>query len=229
MKCHVALLFAPVLLVGCAATTTPSLSSSATTSMSVPATLSAIPSGTTLSEAPGLTSASPGPSSTDPIDVNSGSPFVAIDCLTGHVTPGTTAPQGPQLGGVWAKIRPGQAPVMTVKEAAPNAASVATLDLVQGTGAVVKPTDTVTMDYCGVGLATRTAFDSSWVHGGAFPVPLAKVIPGWRDAIAGMKVGGSRLMLIPADKAFGSKPPKGSGISPDETIAFMVTVQSTGS
>jgi hypothetical protein len=43
-----------------------------------------------------------------------------------------------------------------------------------------------------------------------------------------MKIGGTRLMLIPADQAFGAKPPKGSGISPDETIAFVVTVQSTG-
>jgi peptidylprolyl isomerase len=117
---------------------------------------------------------------------------------------------------------------MTIREGAPNVDAVATLDLAPGTGATVKSSDTVTMDYCGVGLATRTAFDSSWVHGGAFPVPLPKVIPGWRDAIVGMKVGGTRLMLVPASQAFGAKPPKGSGISPNETIAFVVTVQGTG-
>jgi len=221
------LVLAPLLLGGCATGSTPTTSITASPSSDRPAPASSAtsaPAGTTES----LLVATPTPSSSDPIDVNAGSPYVSIDCLNGRVTPGKTAPQGPELGGVWAQLASDSAPDITVREGAPNVASVATLDLAEGSGAMVKATDTVTMDYCGVGLATRTAFDSSWVHGGALPIPLAKVIPGWRDAITGMRVGGTRLMLIPAEQAFGSNPPKGSGISPDETIAFVVTVQATG-
>jgi hypothetical protein len=162
-----------------------------------------------------------------PVDVNAGAPFVGIDCTTGHVTPAQAAPPGPDLGGVWVQLQTDAAPGMTVRQGAPNVTDVATLDLVQGSGTAVAPTDTVTMDYCGVGLETRTAFDSSWNHGGALPIPLPKVIPGWRQAITGMKPGGTRLMLIPARLAFGSTPPKGSGITPGETIAFVVTVHTS--
>ena len=213
---------APLVLVGCASTSTPATQAP---SKSAPAVSTTPPLTPTPSP---LITATATPSASDPIDVNTGSPYVSIDCLSGRVTPGKTAPKGPELGGVWVDLRSDQAPAITVQEGAPNVSEVTTLDLVSGSGAVVKANDTVTMEYCGVGLATRTAFDSSWVHGGALPIPLAKVIPGWRDAITGMQVGGTRLMLIPADQAFGSKPPQGSGISPDETIAFVVMIQATG-
>jgi len=178
------------------------------------------------SGAPVVPSPSASASEYQPADVNAGAPYVGIDCLNGHVTPGKIAPPGPSLGGVWAQLRTDSAPGIVVREGAPNVPEVQTLDLIDGNGQAVEATDTVVMDYCGVGLETRTAFDSSWVHGGAFPVPLPKVIPGWRDAVTGMKVGGTRVMLVPAALGFGNKPPKGSGITPGETIAFVVTVRS---
>lgn len=178
------------------------------------------------SGAPVVPSPSASASEYQPADVNAGAPYVGIDCLNGHVTPGKIAPPGPSLGGVWAQLRTDSAPGIVVREGAPNVPEVQTLDLIDGTGQAVEATDTVVMDYCGVGLETRTAFDSSWVHGGAFPVPLPKVIPGWRDAVTGMKIGGTRVMLVPAALGFADKPPKGSGITPGETIAFVVTVRS---
>lgn len=204
---------------GCAASSTPTISSTPTGGVSASASASAsAPAG-----------AQPSASDYRPVDVNAGAPFVGIDCLTGHVTPGKAAPPGPDLGGVWVQLQPDAAPGVTVREGAPRVTEVSTLDIVVGAGTAVVPTDTVTMDYCGVGLDTRTAFDSSWNHGGAFPVPLPKVISGWREGITGMKPGGTRLMLIPARLAFGTTPPKGSGITPDETIAFVVTIRSVGS
>jgi FKBP-type peptidyl-prolyl cis-trans isomerase len=37
-----------------------------------------------------------------------------------------------------------------------------------------------------------------------------------------MKVGGSRLLVIPGALAYGPNPPGGSGIGPDETLVFVV-------
>ena len=46
------------------------------------------------------------------------------------------------------------------------------------------------------------------------------VIPGWDEGVAGMKVGGRRLLVIPPDLAYGEQ---GQGsIGPNETLVFVV-------
>ena len=51
---------------------------------------------------------------------------------------------------------------------------------------------------------------------------LDQVIPGWTQGLTGMKVGGSRLLGIPSDLAYG---PNGQGdIAPDEALWFVVEV-----
>lgn len=105
----------------------------------------------------------------------------------------------------------------------PNA-SVPTLtstDPVVGTGDEVKPGDTVTAHYTGAVAATGVIFQSS--HDGANqPVEfsLSGVIKGWTDGVPGMKVGGTRRLLIPADQAYGANPPSGSGIPVDAALVF---------
>ena len=44
-------------------------------------------------------------------------------------------------------------------------------------------------------------FDASWNDGSGQPVslPLSGVIPGWQQGIPGMKVGGRRELIIPAE------------------------------
>jgi FKBP-type peptidyl-prolyl cis-trans isomerase FkpA len=39
-----------------------------------------------------------------------------------------------------------------------------------------------------------------------------------------MKVGGTRRLLIPAEQAYGSRPPYGSGIPADADLVFDVTL-----
>ena len=95
-------------------------------------------------------------------------------------------------------------------------------DLKEGTGAVVAATDTVTVNYIGVACSTGKIFDSSYSRGKPATFPLNQVIPGWTTGLTGMKVGGERLLGIPADQAYGST---GQGtIAPDETLWFVVDV-----
>jgi peptidylprolyl isomerase len=96
-------------------------------------------------------------------------------------------------------------------------------DLVVGTGAVVQPGATVSVQYTGAVAATGVIFQSSKDFGTA-PVtfPLSGVIKGWTDGIPGMKVGGTRRLVIPAAQAYGANPPAGSGIPANADLVFDV-------
>ena len=79
--------------------------------------------------------------------------------------------------------------------------------------------DTVTVRYIG-SLADGTVFDQS----DRATFNLGGVIPGFRDGIVGMVVGEQRVFDIPPDQAYGATPPPGSGIPPNATLTFDVTL-----
>ena len=103
-----------------------------------------------------------------------------------------------------------------------------TEDLKEGTGDVVKAGDTVTVDYTGAVAATGTIFQSSLDTGQPVSFGLNQVIKGWTDGIPGMKVGGTRRLLIPAAQAYGTNPPAGSGIPANADLVFDVTLHKIG-
>jgi FKBP-type peptidyl-prolyl cis-trans isomerase len=94
-------------------------------------------------------------------------------------------------------------------------------DLQVGDGTAAKTGDTVTVNYTGW-LADGTKFDSSIDRNQTFDFPIGggKVIPGWDEGVVGMKVNGTRLLVIPPSLAYGAS---GSGpIPPNATITFEV-------
>jgi peptidylprolyl isomerase len=94
-------------------------------------------------------------------------------------------------------------------------------DLTVGTGPVVPTGATITANYIGVACSTGKIFDSSYAHGGPIQFSLSGVIPGWTNGIPGMKLGGSRLLGIPADQAYGASSPS-PDIAPNEALWFVV-------
>ena len=90
----------------------------------------------------------------------------------------------------------------------------------------VHPGDTVPGNYVGVQAADGVEFDSSWSRGSPTQFPLNGVIQGWSEGLVGMKEGGRRTLVIPADMAYGSNPPPGSGIAPGATLVFTVDLVS---
>ncbi len=120
---------------------------------------------------------------------------------------------------------PSGAPTVPVKEGPPPAELVKE-DLKVGDGAAVAKNATVTVNYIGVSCSTGKVFDSSYKTNKPVTFPLAQVIPGWQNGIPDMKVGGQRLLGIPAAQAYGAQghPPT---IAPDETLWFVVEVLDT--
>lgn len=112
-------------------------------------------------------------------------------------------------------------------ETAPYA-KLQAIDTKTGSGDTVKAGDTVTVDYTGAVAATGVIFQSSLDTGQPVSFPLSNVIRGWQEGIPGMKVGGTRRLLIPAAMAYGANPPQGSGIPANADLVFDVTLHKIG-
>jgi peptidylprolyl isomerase len=80
----------------------------------------------------------------------------------------------------------------------------------------------VNAHYVGLGWSSGNQFDASWDRGTPLRLPLGRVIPGWQQGIPGMRPGGRRLLVIPAELAYGNTPPPGSGIAPGEALVFVI-------
>lgn len=113
-------------------------------------------------------------------------------------------------------------PNVEVPDCTPPSTLVAN-DLEVGTGKEAKAGDKVTVQYVGVGFESGSEFDASWDRGEPFTFQLGggQVIKGWDTGVEGMKVGGRRELIIPAELAYG---PSGSppSIGPNETLVFVI-------
>ena len=80
------------------------------------------------------------------------------------------------------------------------------IDTKVGDGAEAKAGQTVSVNYTGYLAANGKKFDSSVDKGVPFPFPLGtgRVIKGWDEGVAGMKVGGKRRLIIPPDLGYGA-------------------------
>lgn len=105
-----------------------------------------------------------------------------------------------------------------------NVDTLQIIDLEEGTGEVVKASDTINFDYTGAVASTGKIFQSSLDSGQPAVYPLTSLIAGWQEGIPGMKVGGKRRLLIPSDKAYG--PQAQPGIPANSDLVFDITVHS---
>lgn len=95
-----------------------------------------------------------------------------------------------------------------------------TTDLTTGSGDEAKAGDTVKVHYKGTLAQTGQKFESSYDTGEPIEISLSQVIAGWQEGIPGMKVGGKRRLVIPADKAYGDQ--AGGSIPANSDLVFEV-------
>jgi FKBP-type peptidyl-prolyl cis-trans isomerase len=105
-------------------------------------------------------------------------------------------------------------------------------DKVVGTGAEAKAGQEVSVHYTGwlfYGGERGKKFDSSKDRGEPFEFPLGagRVIKGWDEGVAGMKVGGTRVLTIPPGLGYGARG-AGGVIPPNATLIFEVELLGVG-
>ena len=100
------------------------------------------------------------------------------------------------------------------------------IDTKVGTGPSPKPGQTCVMHYTGwlyENGKKGAKFDSSLDRGQPFEFPIGqhRVIAGWDEGVATMKVGGKRTLIIPPDLGYGARG-AGGVIPPNATLMFDV-------
>ncbi len=101
-------------------------------------------------------------------------------------------------------------------------ATVQIKDLVVGKGKAAELTNTVTVHYVGSLYSDGSVFDSSW-NGEPIAFPLNRVVPGFAQGIEGMKIGGRRQIVIPAELGYG--PRAQPGIPANSVLVFIVDLK----
>ncbi len=128
------------------------------------------------------------------------------------------------LAGVNAAHTPAAAQTAGVPVTTPSGLTI--IDTKVGTGASPKTGQICVMHYTGwlyVDGKKGAKFDSSLDHGQPFEFPIGahRVIAGWDEGVATMKVGGKRTLIIPPSLGYGARG-AGGVIPPNATLMFDV-------
>lgn len=104
------------------------------------------------------------------------------------------------------------------------------IDTQDGTGEEVKPGATITAHYTGALCKNGIIFQSSYDFGDAVTFGLDQVVKGWTLGVPGMRIGGTRRLIIPAEMAYGEASPA-SNIPANSDLVFdidLVAIQRNG-
>ena len=92
----------------------------------------------------------------------------------------------------------------------PRTESVTELEIIDvevGAGEEVQSGATITAHYTGALVKNGIIFQSSHDFGQAISFGLDQVIKGWTVGVPGMRIGGTRRLIIPAEMAYGASSP----------------------
>jgi peptidylprolyl isomerase len=137
-----------------------------------------------------------------------------------------TTPIAIVLAGIVAAVAPTPAAAQTTGATMTTPSGLKITDTQAGTGATPKTGQTCVMHYTGwlyQDGKKGAKFDSSVDRGQPFEFPIGtgRVIKGWDEGVASMKVGGKRTLIIPPELGYGARG-AGNVIPPNATLLFEV-------
>lgn len=162
------------------------------------------------------------------IGVGKESDINSVPTVPGETTPTTPTSPTPTTAAKTPTSGPlSNKPSVTVPSG-PAPTKLVTREIVKGTGPEAKAGQSVTVNYVGVLYHGGKEFDASWKTGepATFPLEQGKLIAGWTQGIPGMKVGGRRELIVPAELAYG-KPGRPPTIPPNAPLVFVVDLLGT--
>jgi peptidylprolyl isomerase len=147
-----------------------------------------------------------------------------IDTFNKATTRANGTPVAPKAGFPTVKLSSIGEPSVTIPKAGPPTTTQIAV-LKQGGGGVVKPGDTVTVQYKGVLWRNGETFDSSWSRGTPASFQTTGVVKGFEKALEGQKVGTQVIAIVPPADGYGTK---GSGaIKATDTMVFVIDILKT--
>jgi peptidylprolyl isomerase len=101
-----------------------------------------------------------------------------------------------------------------------------TTDLQEGSGQAAKSGDCLVMKYYGTLASNGNKFDENYTkpEGFKFQLGQGQVIKGWDEGLVGIKVGGTRRLVIPSDMAYGAQ--AAGSIPANSDLVFVVKLES---
>ncbi len=97
------------------------------------------------------------------------------------------------------------------------------IEIEVGDGEEVKPGAKITAHYTGALVKNGIIFQSSFDFGRPITFGLDQVISGWTQGVPGMKIGGTRRLVIPAEMAYGASSPA-SNIPANSDLVFDIAL-----
>ena len=99
-------------------------------------------------------------------------------------------------------------------------------DLVKGKGTAAASGSCLIVKYYGTLATTGIVFDENFTTTQGFEFQLGEnqVIPGWDQGLVGMKVGGTRRLVIPSALAYGTQSPS-AAIPANSNLVFVVYLE----
>ena len=151
------------------------------------------------------------------MDAADDSTIQSTSATTATAAPAAEAPKGPEMDTF---------SIPTNLQTSPTGLKYS-IDQV-GTGAQAFIGQTVSVHYTGW-LENGQEFDSSRRKGRPleFPLGMGRVIKGWEEGIAGMKVGEKRTLVVPPSLGYGERGFGGGIIPPNATLVFKVELMGT--
>ncbi|WP_341952327.1 FKBP-type peptidyl-prolyl cis-trans isomerase [Salinibacterium sp. TMP30] len=120
----------------------------------------------------------------------------------------------------------GRPTITTPSTDPPSELAVAVLK--QGDGATVEENSDVTVHYVGMNWTTGEIFDESWARGTPSTFNTGQVVPGFKTALEGQKVGSQIIAVLPPSEGYGEAGNEGAKISGTDTIVFVVDILGIG-
>jgi peptidylprolyl isomerase len=142
--------------------------------------------------------------------------IIFVADVIADLTPAEWTTDVPEVGGT------DDAPTVTLPDAAPKTdLEIAVLSA--GDGDVVGPADSVSVHYLGTSWETGEIFDQSYTRGEPSTFSVQGVVPGFRDALIGQKVGTRLLVTMPPSLGYGEAGSSTNALA-GQTLVFLIDI-----